>query len=73
MKYLIGVCLGALSLSATAQSMVIVDSTRDRSIPLEVVLPQDSDSCTTTEQCGVALLVPVIECHSPNIVLLEKC
>jgi hypothetical protein len=56
MKYLIGVCLGALSLSATAQSMVIVDSTRDRSIPLEVVLPQDSDSCTTKEQCDVAFI-----------------
>ncbi|MEZ9455016.1 alpha/beta hydrolase [Vibrio splendidus] len=56
MKYLIGVCLGALSLSATAQPMVIVDSTRDRSIPLEVVLPQDSDSCTTKEQCEVAFI-----------------
>lgn len=56
MKYLIGVCLGALSLSATAQPMVIVDSTRDRSIPLEVVLPQDSDSCTTKEQCDVAFI-----------------
>lgn len=56
MKCLIGVFLGALSLSATAQSMVIVDSTRDRSIPLEVVLPQDSDSCTTKEQCDVAFI-----------------
>ena len=56
MKYLIGVCLGALSLSATAQSMVIVDSTRDRSIPIEVVLPQNSDRCTTTEQCNVAFI-----------------
>ncbi|PMG37613.1 hypothetical protein BCU97_10440 [Vibrio splendidus] len=56
MKYLIGVCLGALSLSATAQSMVIVDSARDRSIPIEVVLPQNSDSCTTTEQCDVAFI-----------------
>ncbi|MEZ8231054.1 alpha/beta hydrolase [Vibrio splendidus] len=56
MKCLIGVFLGALSLSATAQSMVIVDSTRDRSISLEVVLPQDSDSCTTKEQCDVAFI-----------------
>ncbi|RLQ19254.1 alpha/beta hydrolase [Vibrio sp. SBT000027] len=56
MKCLIGVFLGALSMSATAQSMVIVDSTRDRSIPLEIVLPQDSDSCTTKEQCDVAFI-----------------
>ncbi|MFS1973024.1 alpha/beta hydrolase [Vibrio splendidus] len=56
MKCLIGVFLGALSLSATAQSMVIVDSTRDRSISLEVVLPQDSDSCTTKEQCDGAFI-----------------
>lgn len=56
MKYLMGVCFGALSLTATAQSMVIVDSARDRSIPIEVVLPQSSASCTTTEQCDVAFI-----------------
>ena len=56
MKYLIGAFLGVLSLPTSAESMVIVDSERDRSIPIEVVLPQDSDSCTTTEQCDVAFM-----------------
>ncbi|WP_231574722.1 alpha/beta hydrolase [Vibrio sp. ECSMB14106] len=56
MKYLMGVCFGALSLTATAQSIVIVDSARDRFIPIEVVLPQNSNSCTTIEQCDVAFI-----------------
>ncbi|CAH7484740.1 Alpha/beta hydrolase [Vibrio chagasii] len=56
MKFLMGAILGVLSLPTSAESMVIVDSERDRHIPVEIVLPQDSESCTTTEQCDVAFI-----------------
>ncbi|MBD1578020.1 alpha/beta hydrolase [Vibrio sp. S11_S32] len=56
MKRILGLFLSALSFMANAEPLVVYDSSRDRSIPLEIGLPLYPTVCSLEKQCNVAFI-----------------
>ncbi|WP_050918176.1 hypothetical protein, partial [Vibrio campbellii] len=56
MKRILSLSLSVLSFIANAESLVVYDSSRDRSIPLEIGLPLYLTACSVEKQCNVAFI-----------------
>ena len=56
MKYLFGSCLLLLAFATSAGPIHVLDVSRQRLIPIEIVLPETATNCTTTNRCNVAFI-----------------
>ncbi|WP_330960255.1 alpha/beta hydrolase [Photobacterium sp. 53610] len=56
MKRFLGVSLLILPLVVNAKTTVVLDSSRERSIPVEIEFPKNTDNCTPLNRCNVAFI-----------------
>lgn len=56
MMHLLGIFLSILPCTVSAKITMVSDSTRARSIPIEVYLPTSMSVCTTEKRCHVAFI-----------------